>query len=41
MPLPNTRVVIQGVAQADKEFEVVEVSAREAQRLAAGLKNDT
>ncbi len=41
MPLPNTRIVIQGVPRAEKEFEVVEVSAREAQRLARALKTDT
>ena len=40
MPLPNTRVVILGVPKADAEFSVVEISAREAQKLSQTLATD-
>lgn len=32
MPVPDTRIVILGVPRAEKGFEVVEVSKREAAR---------
>jgi hypothetical protein len=38
MPLPNTRVVIVGAPRADKDFQVVEVSARAAQTVAKDLQ---
>ncbi len=37
MPLPNTRVVVVGVPKANKDFQVVEVSARAAQTVAKDL----
>lgn len=40
MPLPNTRIVVVGVPRADKDFDVVESSAKEAARLAKLLQTD-
>ena len=40
MPLPNTRIVIVGVPRAEKDFDVVESSAKEAARLAKLLATD-
>jgi hypothetical protein len=40
MPLPDTRVVIIGAPKVDKDFTVVEITAREAQRLTKELATD-
>lgn len=40
MPLPDVRVVIVGRAKADADFSIVEVTAREAQRLAKAFVRD-
>lgn len=41
MPLPNVRVVVIGQAKADADFDVVEINAEVAKRLARELATDT
>lgn len=41
MPVPNTRVAIVGRASVDREFEIVEISKKEALRLAKILERGT
>lgn len=40
MSMPNVRVVVQGAPRADREFDVVETSKREAQRMGELLQKD-
>lgn len=40
MPVENTRIVVVGVPAAEKKFEVVEVTKKEAARLAALAATD-
>lgn len=40
MPKPNTRMVIIGAPRADRDFDSVEVSRREARRLADLMTRD-
>ncbi len=40
MSVPNSRIVIVGVVRADRTFDTVETSRREAQRLADLMVKD-
>lgn len=40
MPVPNSRIAIIGVIKADRDFDTVEVSRREARRLADLMVKD-
>ncbi len=40
MSMPNVRIVVQGAPRADREFDVVETSKREAERLGQVLQKD-
>lgn len=40
MPVPNSRIAIVGAVKADRDFDIVEVSRREARRLADLMVKD-
>lgn len=40
MPVPNSRIAIVGAVKADKDFDTVEVSRREARLLADLMTKD-